>query len=169
VIGVNLVGVVNGIRAFMPGMIASGQPGHVVNTASVAGLTNPAFMGAYNATKHAVVAISETLRADLHTVQAPIGVSVLCPGWVDTQIAYSDRNKPGGPDEESPKELRDVLAGLVAGGMSPDEIARQVFDAIHANRFWIRTHPGMEQAICARAQAVLDSTAPPLMLPTEIV
>jgi len=170
VIGVNLVGVVNGIRAFVPGMIASGEPGHVVNTASVAGLTNPAFLGPYNATKHAVVAISETLRADLNAVQAgAIGVSVLCPGWVATQIADSDRNRPGGPGTTpADAALRDAVSGLVAGGMPADELASQVLEAIRENRFWIRTHPAMEKHIRARAQAVLDASPPPLMLPTEI-
>lgn len=167
-IGVNLVGVANGIRAFVPGMIASGEPCHVVNTASVAGLTSPAFMGPYNATKHAVVTLSETLRADLSTTGAPVGVSVLCPGWVATQIAHSDRNRPGGPDPDDDGTLQDVLADLVSGGMSPEELAGHVLDAIREDRFWIRTHPAMEKHVAARAQAVLDCAPPPMMLPTEI-
>jgi len=173
VLGVNLVGVINGVRAFVPGMIARGEPGHVVNTASVAGLTCPAFMAPYNVTKHGVVALSETLRADLTAVQAPIGVSVLCPGWVRTRIHESDRNKPGydpNGTEENPAmtPLRDLVRDMIESGIGPDEAANHVFAAIRADRFWIRTHPDMESGVAARCSAMAAGENPPLMVPSDI-
>jgi NAD(P)-dependent dehydrogenase (short-subunit alcohol dehydrogenase family) len=172
VIGVNLVGVINGIRAFVPRMIAAGEEGHVVNTASVAGLTCPAFMGPYNVTKHAVVALSETLLAEIGSTGAPIGVSVLCPGWVQTRIHESDRNKPGGPVDD-PESLfaamREVVGKLIADGMTTDALVDHVMDAIRANRFWIRTHPDMEPMVAARCEAIIAGEAPVPLLPTDIV
>jgi len=173
VVGVNLTGVVNGIRAFVPGMIASGEPGHVVNTASVAGLTCAPFMSPYNATKHAVVALSETLRADLATVAAKIGVTVLCPGWVQTRIHESSRNKPGfeagqEDDDSALGPLREFLRAKIEGGLAPREVAEQVLAAIRANRFWVRTHPDMEPQIAGRCEAVAAGKAPPLLVPTDL-
>jgi len=172
VLGVNLVGVVNGIRAFVPGMIARGEPGHVVNTASIAGLTCPPFMAPYNVTKHGVVALSETLRADLAAVQAPIGVSVLCPGWVRTRIHESDRNKPGFDPtrvEADPTlyPLRDLVRSFIEDGMGPEDAADHVVAAIRAEQFWIRTHPEMEAGIAARCAAVAAAENPPLVIPTN--
>jgi NAD(P)-dependent dehydrogenase (short-subunit alcohol dehydrogenase family) len=171
ILGVNLVGVIHGIRAFVPRMIASGEEGHVVNTASIAGLVCPAFLGPYNVTKHAVVALSETLLADLAANGAKIGVSVLCPGWVKTRIHEADRNKPGAADEPADparEALREVIAGFIAGGISPEPVAAAVAEAIRENRFWIRTHADMEPAVKARCEAILAGENPPLMLPTQI-
>ena len=94
VLGVNLWGVIHGIRTFVPIMLQQSEPAHVVNTASLAGLTSNPFLGVYNVTKHAVVTLSETLAQELAMVGAPIKVSVLCPGFVQTKIADSDRNRP---------------------------------------------------------------------------
>jgi NADP-dependent 3-hydroxy acid dehydrogenase YdfG len=173
VVGVNLTGVVNGIRAFVPGMIASGEPGHVVNTASVAGLTCATFMSPYNATKHAVVALSETLRADLGAVGAKIGVTVLCPGWVQTRIHESSRNKPGydasqGDADPELGPLREFLREKIESGLAPKEVAEQVLAAIRADRFWVRTHPEMEPQIAARCAAVAAGEDPPLILPKDL-
>jgi NAD(P)-dependent dehydrogenase (short-subunit alcohol dehydrogenase family) len=171
VIGVNLVAVVHGIRAFVPKMIASGEPGHVVNTASIAGLTCPAFMSPYNVTKHGVVALSDTLRNDLALSGAAIGVSVLCPGWVKTRINECDRNRPGGEDESADEEmsaLRDLVDGFIAGGIDPALVAEQVHDAVVNDHFWIRTHPEMEPMVAARCEAIIAGETPPPMLPTEI-
>lgn len=172
VVGVNLLGVINGIHAFVPEMVAAGEEGHVVNTASIAGLTCPAMMSPYNVTKHAVVALSETLRADLIASASKIGVSVLCPGWVQTRIHESDRNKPGGPDEapENPDHanLRELVASMIAGGIEPAVVADQVLAAIRGDRFWIRTHPAMEPMVAERCKTIIVGDAPPLMLPTEI-
>ncbi len=96
VLGVNLWGVIHGIRAFVPHLVAQDE-GHVVNTASIAGFAYGPMMGPYNASKAAVVAISETLKAELAMQGSKVGVSVLCPGWVNTRIHESDRNRPGGP------------------------------------------------------------------------
>ncbi|MBS1839212.1 MAG: SDR family NAD(P)-dependent oxidoreductase [Actinobacteria bacterium] len=93
VLGVNLMGVVHGLRTFTPRIVASGG-GHIVNTASMAGLTSPAFMSPYNASKHAVVTISESMFVELQMLHPEVGISVLCPGWVRTRIAESDRNRP---------------------------------------------------------------------------
>jgi len=171
VIGVNLVAVVHGIRAFVPRMIASGEPGHIVNTASIAGLTCPAFMSPYNVTKHAVVALSDTLRSDLSLSGAAIGVSVLCPGWVRTRIHESDRNHPSGETVDAGEELsalRELVNGFIAGGIDPSVVAKQVRDAVMNDRFWIRTHPEMEPMVRKRCEAIIAGESPPPMLPTEI-
>ena len=125
ILGVNLWGVVHGIAAFTPLLVEQGE-GHIVNTASVAGLTTPMFMGPYNATKFAVVAISETLYKDLSTTGANVGVSVLCPGFVQTGIARSDRNRPAWAPErerENAANLRSFVQTLVDGGIPPDAVA----------------------------------------------
>jgi NAD(P)-dependent dehydrogenase (short-subunit alcohol dehydrogenase family) len=171
VIGVNLVAVVHGIRAFVPKMIASGDPGHVVNTASIAGLTCPAFMSPYTVTKHAVVALSENLQSDLAVSGASIGVSVLCPGWVRTRIHESDRNHPAGETVDAGEELavmRELVDGFIAGGIDPAIVAEQVHDAVVGGRFWIRTHPEMEPMVAKRCEAIIAGELPPAMLPTDI-
>jgi NAD(P)-dependent dehydrogenase (short-subunit alcohol dehydrogenase family) len=171
VVGVNLFGVIHGIHAFLPRMLASGEEGHIVNTASIAGLISPGFFGPYNVTKHAVVTLSETLLAELTASDAKIGVSVLCPGWVQTRLHESDRNKPGAapggdPDQEA---LRNIIAGLLAGGIAPEPVAALVAEAIRENRFWIRTHPEMEPGVKARCEAIIAGETPPAMFPTEIM
>jgi NAD(P)-dependent dehydrogenase (short-subunit alcohol dehydrogenase family) len=170
VVGVNLFGVIHGIHAFLPRMIASGEEGHVINTASLAGLISPGFFGPYNATKHAVVTLSETLLAELNASGARIGVSVLCPGWVRTRLHEADRNKPGAADEPpdpTREALRSAMADLLAGGIAPEQVARAVAEAIRENRFWIRTHPEMEPAVKVRCEAVIAAEAPPGMFPIQ--
>src|SRR5271170_2541366 len=133
ILGVNLWGVVHGVAAFTPLLIEQGE-GHIVNTASVAGLIAAPFLGPYNATKQAVVAISETLYKDLQTVGAPVGVSVLCPGFVQTRIAESERNRPdwAAADHEVPgaDELRGAVQSLVDGGIPAAAVAERVIDAV---------------------------------------
>jgi NAD(P)-dependent dehydrogenase (short-subunit alcohol dehydrogenase family) len=152
-------------------MLASGEEGHIVNTSSIAGLVSPGFFGPYNVTKHAVVTLSETLLAELSASDAKIGVSVLCPGWVRTRLHDSDRNRPGPadaprrPDEEA---LRNIVGGLLAEGLAPEQVAAEVVAAIRENRFWIRTHPGMEVGIQVRCEALIAGETPPAMFPTEI-
>ncbi|CAN5859309.1 SDR family NAD(P)-dependent oxidoreductase [soil metagenome] len=175
VLGVNLWGVIHGIRVFVPHLVAQGE-GHVVNTASMAGLTSPPFMGPYNASKHAVVTISETLFSDLAVVQADgVGVSVLCPGWVNTRIGESRRNRPSDAadppsHDEAPEELdavASVLTTMVASGMAPAEIADRVVDAISKRQLYVLTHPDMKPAIEARVQRILAEEDPSLgFLPT---
>lgn len=164
VLGVNLMGVVHGIRAFVPLFIAAGE-GHVVNTASVAGLVSSPMLGPYNASKHAVVTISETLHADLQLAGATgVGVSVVCPGFVRTRIAEAARNRPahlgpaGGPPADGPAAA--MVAQMVAAGIDPAEVAAAVVGAVRENRFWVLTHPAMDPYIAARTERILAREAP---------
>src|SRR5215207_1994369 len=163
IVDVNLVGVANGIRAFVPRFVEQGE-GHVVNTASAAGLVTGPGMSPYYATKHAVVALSEALWFDLRMFEAPVGVSVLCPEWVRTNIFDSERNRPDGVsqmtasqlaapesgqyhdeddgplDEEDVNErIRGAIRDFVQAGIEPDEVAGAVLDAVVTGRFWILT------------------------------
>lgn len=136
---VNFWGVLHGIRAFVPRLIAQGE-GHVVNTASLAGLKAMPFMGPYAATKHAVVAISETLAFELAIAGSAVKVSALCPGFVRTRIHESHRNWPvdlGPPPVDAESPMGDVVRGLVEGGIDPSELAGRVVDAIRTERFFV--------------------------------
>jgi len=141
VIGVNLWGVIHGLRSFVPLLVKQGE-GHVVNTASLAGLVASPFMGPYNASKHAVVAISETLHHELAMSAPDVHVSVLCPGWVKTNIADSGRNRPAHLESDNAVDAAagGVLRGLLENGMDPNDVALKVLDAIRNDRFWILTH-----------------------------
>lgn len=166
VLGVNLWGVIHGVRTFVPGMLAHGEEGHIVNTASMAGMVAGPFMGPYNVSKFGVVALSETLAADLKLANAKIGVSVLCPGWVSTRIAESSRNRPDdlGPPAPVPAERAersDFIQQLIANGMPPARLAEIVADAIREDRFYILTHPEMKSAIEARFAAIMDEKQAP--------
>jgi NAD(P)-dependent dehydrogenase (short-subunit alcohol dehydrogenase family) len=135
--GVNLWGVIHGVEAFVPRMVAQKQPGHVVNTASMAGLIASQGLGVYNTTKYAVVGLSETLQKDLRGYD--IGVSVLCPMGVHTRIRQSERNRPAG--------LRNAAAAregapveLIGRYLPPEHVAERVLRAIYANRLYVITH-----------------------------
>src|SRR5215468_9552947 len=149
-VSVNLLGVAHGIRAFVPHLRAHGEGGHIVNTASVVGLSPLPGLGIYVATKHAVVALSEVLREEL----APegIGVSVLCPGGVKTRIFEAARNRPavlGGPDpepESTPERISEVM------GMQPLAVGELVLRAVRANELYVLTHPEFRAAFAARAE-----------------
>jgi NAD(P)-dependent dehydrogenase (short-subunit alcohol dehydrogenase family) len=158
IIGVNLWGVVYGLQAFLPGMVTRGS-GHVVNTASLDGLLTIQNTGAYVASKHAVVAVTETLFRELALAGSGVGVSVLCPGAVATNILQSTRHWPArlGPRPELPgtgyPELDEV--------MQPSDVASQVFRAIGDRQFWIVTHPDQyAAALRARAEGVIVGTNP---------
>jgi NAD(P)-dependent dehydrogenase (short-subunit alcohol dehydrogenase family) len=168
-VDVNLLGVARGIRAFVPRMIEQGE-GHVVNTASAAGiLTGPA-MAPYYATKHAVVALSESLHFDLQLTGADVGVSVLCPEWVRTNIADSERNRPSdvapveaGPlpgVDVDPEMIRALIQGLIEGGMDPGDVAALVVDAIRNGRFWVLTHGTTVEAARQRWDAIASDGQP---------
>jgi NAD(P)-dependent dehydrogenase (short-subunit alcohol dehydrogenase family) len=163
ILGVNLWGVIHGVATFVPLLIEQGE-GHVVNTASIAGLIAAPFLGPYNATKQAVVAISETLFKDLQAVGAPVGVSVLCPGFVRTRIAESERNRPdwAAPDQavEGAEELRGAVQSLVDGGIAPATVADRVMKAVRADTFYILTHPELDPAIATRFDDVLQGRSP---------
>jgi len=163
IVGVNLMGVVHGIHAFLPALEAQGE-GHIVNTASMAGVTT-GVLGAYSATKHAVVALSEGLFIDQLLRGTGVGVSVLCPGFVRTQIMRSDRNWPAqlGPlpvGDEVGLLTREIGEQLVAEGMAPAQVADSVRDAVRGNRFWIFPHPEMVQSAVERAHGMLDGRDP---------
>jgi NAD(P)-dependent dehydrogenase (short-subunit alcohol dehydrogenase family) len=166
VLGVNLFGVVNGVRSFTPLLIEQGE-GHIVNTASMAGLSSPPFMGVYNVSKHAVVTLSETLFGDLALAGAEgVGVSVLCPGWVQTRIHEAGRNRPESDADATPSlaesapGFAEVAAALIAGGLDPDDVARQVVDAIRTRRFYILTHPEWKPMISGRVARIVDESDP---------
>jgi NAD(P)-dependent dehydrogenase (short-subunit alcohol dehydrogenase family) len=140
--GVNMYGVVHGVRAFLPYLITGG---HIVNTASMAGLT-PGLDPRYDASKHAVVAITEDLYLQMKLLGLPIGVSCLCPGWVRTGIFEAERNWPkdlGEPPAASPiaAVMGPALTTAVAEGMTPLAVADQVLAAISSDSFWVLTHP----------------------------
>jgi NAD(P)-dependent dehydrogenase (short-subunit alcohol dehydrogenase family) len=169
VLGVNLFGVIHGIHSFVPRIIASGG-GHVVNTASMAGLTSNPGMGPYNASKHAVVTISESLALELAMVHPEVGVTVLCPGWVRTQINRSDRNRPGASAGEGglggeSGSLSRMLDHLIETGMDPDDVAALVVDAVRTRKFAILTHPDWSDAVSARTDRLLVGELPEFRLP----
>jgi NAD(P)-dependent dehydrogenase (short-subunit alcohol dehydrogenase family) len=136
VLGVNLWGVIHGVEAFVPGMIASGEPGHVVNTASMAGLVATRGLGVYNTSKYAVVGLSETLAKDLAPYR--IGVSVLCPMGVATRIRAAARNRPLALRND--KEAVGEPVELMGGTLAPAAVAEMVLGAIRENRLYVITH-----------------------------
>jgi NAD(P)-dependent dehydrogenase (short-subunit alcohol dehydrogenase family) len=164
ILGVNLWGVIHGIRSFAPRLIDQDE-GHIVNTASVSGLISPPASGAYNVTKHAVVTLSESLHHDLRERGSRVGVSVLCPAYVPTGIADAERNRPAGSRpgalSERTKEKQAMLRkAITSGRLSADDVARAVVAAIKQERFYILTHPKIKGAIRARMEDVLEERAP---------
>ncbi len=170
VLGVNLMGVVHGVRVFTPMMLdaARSDPsfeGHIVNTASMAGLVNPPNMGVYNVSKHAVVALSETLYQDLKLVSDQVTASVLCPFFVPTGITHSERNRPATlPAARMTKSqlinhaMGDKAVG--SGKVSAAMVARKVFDALRDGRFYIYSHPHALGSVQTRMEDVLRSRNP---------
>jgi NAD(P)-dependent dehydrogenase (short-subunit alcohol dehydrogenase family) len=162
VVGVNFWGVVHGVQTFVPIMRRQGTPGHIVNTASIAGLlSGVSFIGPYSATKVAVVSISETLAQELALDRTPIGVSVLCPSSVDTRVMESERGRPPelGTEHrtETAESVRLAIRSSFTGptGLTPAAVAGRVLEAIRAGRFWIITHPGERPAVAARFDRIL--------------
>jgi NAD(P)-dependent dehydrogenase (short-subunit alcohol dehydrogenase family) len=166
VLGVNLWGVIHGVRVFTPIMLAQGTEGHIVNTASVAGLVTPQLMGAYNVSKHAVVALSESLFHDLRVTGSRIGVSVLCPAFVPTGINQSDRNRPADladdrpltPGQQAARAALDKAVG--SGRIAAADIASMTFDAIRESRFYVVTHPKMMPSIQLRLEDIAQLRNP---------
>lgn len=166
VLGVNLWGVIHGVRCFVPVMLSQDCECHVVNTASAAGLISPQTMGVYNTSKHAVVTLTETLYHDLRLVNAKVGVSVLCPAFVDTGIARAERNRPPELRNEAPPTASQIAARRAAeqatssGKLSAADVARTTFDAIRENRFYVVTHPGILQSVELRLQDIVAQRQP---------
>ena len=164
ILGVNLWGVIHGVRAFAPRLIAQNE-GHIVNTASVAGLISPPGSGAYNVTKHAVVTLSESLYHDLRERGSDVGVSVLCPAYVPTRLTESERNRPKEllVSEKSDQTLaREAMLrkAVASGKISADQVAQAVVAAVKEGRFYILTHPRIKGAIRARMEDILEERAP---------
>ncbi|WP_353234118.1 SDR family oxidoreductase [Diaphorobacter ruginosibacter] len=170
VLGVNLRGVAHGVRVFTPMMLEAARRdaawrGHIVNTASMAGLVVTPNLGVYNVSKHAVVALSETLYQDLQLVTSQIGASVLCPYFVPTGIGRSERNRPDALNGLSATRSQEVGAQMldkaVAGGkVTAGEVAAKVFDAVAANQFYIYSHPQAIGAVQARMEDILRARNP---------
>ncbi len=172
VLGVNLMGVVHGVHIFTPMMLAAAKAdpayqGHIVNTASMAGLLNAPNMGIYNVSKHAVVSLSETLYQDLALVTDQVSASVLCPFFVPTGISQSQRNRPDDLKTAGSKPTQSQLIGQAmsdkavgSGKVTAAEVAQMVFDAIGANRFYIYSHPKAIGSVQTRMEDVLQARNP---------
>ncbi len=172
VLGVNLWGVIYGIHFFVPRMLAQDSEGHIVNTASSAGLIASSGLGIYKVSKHGVVTLSETLALELAARGSKLKVSVLCPEWVNTRIMDAERNRPpalaNAPEEQhvSPETaamaetVRQVVRQLVQAGLPPSQVAEMVFDAIRQEKFYILTHPTTKQGVQLRMEAILQERMP---------
>ena len=170
VLGVNLWGVVHGVRLFTPMMLAAAKKdpawrGHIVNTASMAGLLTPPNMGIYNVSKHAVVSLTETLYQDLKLVSDQVSASVLCPYFVPTGISQSHRNRPAELADE--KATQSQLIGqamsdkaVSSGKVTAAQVAQLVFDAITADQFYIFSHPRALGNVRARMEGIVNITNP---------
>jgi NAD(P)-dependent dehydrogenase (short-subunit alcohol dehydrogenase family) len=170
-LGVNLWGVIHGIRAFVPRMLdrasaSASYQGHVINTASMAGLVSPPASGVYNTSKHAVVALSETLYHDLALVSSQVSCSVLCPFYVPTGIHESQRNRPrdlANPSAPTRSQLvaREMAGKAVTSGkVSAADVARITFDAVRQRQFYIVSHPKALHSVRLRAEAIMASSNP---------
>ena len=169
VFGVNLWGVIHGIRAFVPIMIEQDDECHIVNTASLAGLVSMPGIGTYSATKHAVVTLSETLYQDLSRIEAKVNVSVLCPAGVNTRIGDSSRNRPAGSSDSSPLLSNDLPSSEIRekwweqiweDAIEPDQVADVVFNAIRNEVFYILTHPEYNETVRTRYEDILKGRLP---------
>jgi NAD(P)-dependent dehydrogenase (short-subunit alcohol dehydrogenase family) len=170
VMGVNVWGVIHGVRLFTPMMLAAAKAdpawrGHIVNTASMAGLLTPPNMGIYNVSKHAVVSLTETLYQDLKLVSDQLSASVLCPYFVPTGISQSHRNRPEAMADEKPTQsqligqaMSDKAVG--SGKVTAAEVAQFVFDAIRADRFYIFSHPRALGNVRSRMEGIVNQTNP---------
>jgi NAD(P)-dependent dehydrogenase (short-subunit alcohol dehydrogenase family) len=163
-VGVNFCSVVHGIRAFVPRMLASGQPGHVVNTCSMTSLVSAGNM--YSVTKQAVLALTELLAADLGKRDAPIGVTALFPGTIATNLFRGSRNRPRElRNDDAPEpageglELRERMHAVLAAGMPPAEVASLLVDAIRSGRLYLLTDHEWDERILARHRAIMDAAS----------
>ena len=157
VMGVNYQGVLKGIQTFLPHMLEHGEEGHVLTTVSLAGLLPGA--GTYGVSKHAVMALAEALSRDLITRNAKINSSVLCPGFVDTNIDKSERNRPKGFGEaqEVKSEMgAEIMSAMLRQGKKPEEIAEIVFNSIKENIFYILSHPAWDDSLRSHYENILS-------------
>jgi NAD(P)-dependent dehydrogenase (short-subunit alcohol dehydrogenase family) len=166
-LGVNLWGVIHGVRVFTPILLAQGGEAHIVNTASVSGLISPPGSAMYNVTKHAVVTLTETLYHDLALKRADIGCSVLCPAYVPTGIVDSERNRPAllrnpARDKTAEQQAREALLrkAVTSGKLSAGDVAQKVYEAVRDERFYILTHPKIKPSIQWRMEDILQERNP---------
>jgi NAD(P)-dependent dehydrogenase (short-subunit alcohol dehydrogenase family) len=177
-----VMGVAHGVRAFTPIMLRQNEPAHIVNTASVAGLLSPPAMGIYNASKHAVVSLTETLYHDLqlaqagHTEGGAVGCSLLCPAFVPTGIADAERARPADLRNDSRPTRSQIAAGkqlqraVQSGKLTAADVADITFEAIAARRFYIVTHPGIMATVKLRHEDIeqLRNPTDPMSLKPEV-
>ncbi|MGH0031167.1 MAG: SDR family NAD(P)-dependent oxidoreductase [Myxococcota bacterium] len=166
VMGVNLWGVIHGVKAFLPRMIEQNE-GHMLATASTAGLVSSPAIAPYNVTKFGVVALMESVARDLQMARSDVGASVLCPGEVATRIAEAGRNRPDADHVETDAEraFYASAAPMVAGGLDPADVAGMVVDAIRAKKFWILTHPEWKDIVRRRVDTLVAEDALPPRYP----
>ncbi len=171
VLGVNLWGVIHGVRIFTPLMLECAKKdkdyqGHIVNTASMAGLLNAPTMGIYNVSKHAVVSLSESLYQDLKLIDAPIGASVLCPYFVPTGINQSHRNRPDDVKSDAEQTASQAAAqamsdkAVSSGKVTAQQVADWTFDAIRDEKFYIYSHPGALGNVQRRMEEIVTQQNP---------
>jgi len=167
-VGVNFWSVVHGIRAFVPRMLAHGEPAHVVNTVSMTAVIAPGNL--YGITKHAVLALTEVLANDLREREARIGVTALCPGTIATNLFHGSRNRPGHlRNEEEPagaregRELRERMHAVLAEGMSPADVADKLMQAIRSNSLYLLTDHEWDERVIDRHRAILAGAVGPAL------
>jgi NAD(P)-dependent dehydrogenase (short-subunit alcohol dehydrogenase family) len=172
---VNVMGVIHGIKAFVPRMIAGGEEGIVVNTASVGGLTAGPFQGPYITSKYAVVGLTEVLQAEFSVLHPKLRAACLCPGEVSTQIFRSERIRPdkfgakAGSSQQVDNQFHDWITNMVEGtGIPPSELAERVFAALTAGKFWIFPHPKFKSVFTARYDAMMKDEVVPTRLPKDL-
>ncbi len=165
-VNVNFWSVVHGIRAFVPLMLAQGEPAHIVNTCSMTAVTSAANM--YGITKHGVLALSEVLYTDLRARNAPIGVTALCPGTVATNLFHGSRNRPSRlrneqetPGERAGRELRERMHATLAAGMPPAEVADKLVDAVRQGALYLLTDHDWDDRVRQRHEAIMAGTVDP--------
>ncbi len=177
VLGVNLWGVIHGIRAFVPRMLEQDAEGHIVNTASVAGLLSAPWMATYDVSKHGVVTLSESLHQELAQAGSKLKVSVLCPAWVQTQLMDADRNRPAelrdaagtGTTRPEAAVFNEAVRALVAGGSAASRVADRVCEAIREERFYVLPHPEWKDRVRERMEDILNERNPSTEPATETI
>ncbi len=165
VLGVNLWGVIHGVRTFVPIMLQQDTEGHIVNTASMAGLIASPYLGIYTVTKFGVVGLSESLHHELTMRGSKLRVSVLCPSWVNTRIIDAERNRPpelsaGGAVHPMFAAMEPAVRQMLQSGLPPDTVAEHVFQAVHDERFYILTHPETKDFVRERTERILAGETP---------
>ena len=173
VLGINLWGALHGIRVFVPVMLDQDSEGHIVNTASIAGLLSAPWAATYNVAKHGMVTLSESLHRELTMIGAKVKVSVLCPAWVKTQLMDGDRNRPAelrnepGQEKTAPQAtlMDQAVRQLVSAGTDPREIGDLVLNAIRDEKFYILPHPEWKEQVRDRAEGIIEERNPTTDLP----